>query len=304
MPKFQEVTKNLQFPEGPIAMVDGSVVLVEIRRGTLSRVQPDGSVEVVAELGGGPNGAAIGPDGRCYVCNNGGFEWIDLGDGTYYPGNQPADYSGGRIEAVDLQTGKFEVLYTECEGVPLKGPNDIVFDRQGGFYFSDFGKFREREIDRGAIYYAKADGSLIREVRFPTMTPNGVGLSPAEDMLYVAESLTCRLMAYPIKAPGELEPIEEGEALVTGFPNYQFFDSLAVDGEGNICVATIFNGGITVIPPNGKNPHHVATDDPMTTNICFGGDELRTAYITCSLTGRLISCEWETSGLPLNFLNR
>lgn len=303
MMKFQEISKNLQFPEGPIAMDDGSVVLVEVRRGTLSRVKPNGTVDVIAELGGGPNGAAIGPDGRCYVCNNGGFEWVDLGDGTLYPGNQPADYSGGRIEAVDLQTGEFEVLYTECDGVPLKGPNDIVFDREGGFYFSDFGKWREREIDRGAIYYAKADGSLIREVRFPSTTPNGVGLSPAEDRLYVAESLTCRLMSYPIKAPGELEPIEEAEALVTGFPNYQFFDSLAVDAKGNVCVATIFNGGITIIPPDGKNPHHVATDDPMTTNICFGGDELRTAFITCSLSGRLLSCEWKTSGLPLNFLN-
>ena len=55
---------------------------------------------------------------------------------------QPVDYSGGRIEGVDLTTGEVEVLYKECDGIPLKGPNDIVFDRQGGFWFTDHGKTR------------------------------------------------------------------------------------------------------------------------------------------------------------------
>lgn len=302
MPDFKELARGLLFPEGPIAMPDGSVLLVEIRRATLSRVTPAGKVEVVAELGGGPNGAAIGPDGRCYICNNGGFEWLEIG-GNFIPGEQPADYSGGRIEVVDLKSGESSVLYRECDGVPLRGPNDIVFDREGGFYFTDLGKTRGRELDRGAVYYAKPDGSSIREVRFPVMTPNGVGLSPDEDRLYVAETMTCRLMGYPITSPGELASVPDWEALVSGFANYQLFDSLAVDAAGNVCVATLVNGGITIIAPDGKASKHVPTGDPMTTNICFGGDDLRTAFITCSMTGRLISCEWETPGLPLNFLN-
>jgi len=195
------------------------------------------------------------------------------------------------------------VLYRECDGIPLRGPNDIVFDREGGFYFSDLGKTRGRELDRGAVYYAQPDGSSIREVRFPVMTPNGVGLSPDEDRLYVAETMTSRLMGYPITSPGELASVPDWEALVTGFSNYQLFDSLAVDAAGNICVATLVNGGITIIAPDGGTTTHVATGDPMTTNICFGGDDLRTAFITCSMSGRLVSCEWETAGLPLNFLN-
>ena len=302
MPDFVECASGLLFPEGPIAMLDGSVVLVEIRRGTLSRVDTNGVVEVVADLGGGPNGAAIGPDGRCYVCNNGGFEWMQIGD-NFIPGEQPDDYSGGRIEVVDLATGKSEVLYSECNGIPLRGPNDIVFDRSGGFYFTDLGKTRKRAIDRGAVYYAMPDGSSIREVRFPVTTPNGVGLSPAEDVLYVAETTTSRLLGYPIVSPGELAPVPEWEALVAGFSNFQLFDSLGVDAAGNVCVATLVNGGITIISPDGKNTKHVATGDPMTTNICFGGDGLRTAYITCSMSGRLVRCEWETPGHPLNFLN-
>ena len=73
--KHRTITDGLFFPEGPIAMPDGTVLVVEIARGTLTRVFPDGRKEIVAETGGGPTGAAIGPDGKCYVCNNGGFKW-------------------------------------------------------------------------------------------------------------------------------------------------------------------------------------------------------------------------------------
>ena len=110
-----EVTSGLKFPEGPIAMPDGSVILVEIARGTLSRVAPDGKIEIIAETGGGPNGAALGPDGAVYICNNGGFEWYES-NGLLFAGDIAADYSGGRIERVDIATGKVDVLYTECEG--------------------------------------------------------------------------------------------------------------------------------------------------------------------------------------------
>ena len=79
MAAMTEMARGLRFPEGPIAMPDGSVILVEIERQTLSRVHPDGAVSVLAGLGGGPNGAAIGPDGRCYVCNNGGASGTGAG---------------------------------------------------------------------------------------------------------------------------------------------------------------------------------------------------------------------------------
>ena len=188
-PTLTKIATGLRFPEGPIAMPDGSVLLVEIARGTLSRVGSDGGVDVVAELGGGPNGAAIGPDGRCYVCNNGGFA-VTEHKGRLYPGDSGDEYSGGRIERVDLETGTSEVLYDECDWHPLWGPNDIVFDASGGFYFTDHGKTRARDRDRTGVYYAAADGSAMSEVLFPMEGPNGIGLSPREDELYVAETPT------------------------------------------------------------------------------------------------------------------
>ena len=299
---FEEVVSGLRFPEGPIALPSGEILLVEIERGTLSRVTIDGTIEVVADLGGGPNGAAIGPDGRCYVCNNGGFAW-HVFDGRLYPGDQPENYSGGRIEAIDVATGAVETLYTECDGNPLRGPNDIVFGREGGFYFSDLGKSHGREMDRGAVFYARPDGSLIREIVFPITTPNGVSLSPDEKVLYVAETITGRIFAYDIAEPGVLARKLPHDECLASPAGYQFYDSMTVDGEGHVCVATIIHGGITRISPDGAAIEHFATDDPLTTNICFGGDDLRTAYVTLSSTGRLVRAEWPTAGLPLNFLN-
>jgi gluconolactonase len=306
-PAIREIATGLRFPEGPVALPDGDVLLVEIERRTLSRVRPDGRVEVVAETGGGPNGAAIGPDGKVYLTNNGGFEW-HRGTAGLRPGLQPPDFAGGRIERVDLATGAVEVLYTETKNGPLRGPNDLVFDAHGGFWFTDLGKGRPRELDRGGIYYARADGSMIEEVVYPMLTPNGIGLSPDGSQLYVAETQTGRVWAFEVEAPGRLRklpfPSPNGGRLLAGLPGFQLFDSLAVDSAGNVCVATLFNGGITVISPDGSSVEHVPMPDTYTTNLCFGGPELRTAYVTLSMTGRLVAIDWPRPGAALNWLNR
>ncbi len=308
MSDLRIVAENLNFPEGPIALPDGDVLLVEIASGDLTRVHPDGSKTVVAHLGGGPNGAAMGPDGKCYVCNNGGLKFVAV-DGRLMPVGQPDDYSGGRIERVDLATGAVETLYTHCGEHPLKGPNDLVFDAHGGFWFTDHGKARRRDRDVTGVYYARADGSHIVEAIFPSEGPNGIGLSPAEDEVYVAETMTGRVWAYAIEAPGKLKssrtPMRGDRGrLVAGLPGHQLFDSLAVDQAGNICVATIHNGGVTSISPDGKTIEHFATPDFITTNICFGGADLRTAYITLSSMGKLAATTWPRPGLALNYLNK
>jgi gluconolactonase len=303
---FRKITDGLLFPEGPIAMPDGTVLVVEIARRTLTRVHPDGRKEIVAEPGGGPNGAAIGPDGACYVCNNGGFEFTRDEHGLR-PYRQAWDYSGGRIERIDLESGKVEVLYRGTQDWQLKGPNDIVFDGHGGFYFTDLGKVRTREIDRGALFYAKADGSMIKEVAFPLITPNGIGLAPDGRTLYAAETEAARLWAWPIVEPGVLDkapwPVPHGGRLVMGMGGYQRFDSLAVEADGRISVATLVNGGITSILPDGSGFEHLPLPDLFTTNICFGGPELKIAYVTLSNSGRLVALDWPRPGLALNYLN-
>jgi gluconolactonase len=302
---LREIARDLRFPEGPVAMSDGTILVVEIERGCLTRVTSGMRPVVVAQLGGGPNGAALGPDGHCYVCNNGGLAWIDHAVHGLRPNGQPDNYSGGRIERVDLRTGASVVLYQGTPEGQLRGPNDLVFDRHGGFWFTDNGKTRARERDHGGVYYAKADGSHIRQVIYPMIQPNGIGLSPDGTRLYVAETPTARVWTFEVTAPGELRllpyPSPNGGSLLAGLPGYQRFDSLAVDADGNVCVATLDRGGITVIAPNGEVIDFIPLPDPMTTNLCFGGAELRTAIVTLGSTGRLVSLDWPRSGLRLNY---
>ena len=297
------IATGLRFPEGPVALPDGSVALVEIARGTVSRVAPDGGVSVIATPGGGPNGLAVGPGGALFVCNNGGFVWHEEG-GMTRPVGTPADYSGGRIERIDMASGAVETLYSECDGHALCGPNDLVFDAVGGFYFTDLGKSRARGRDHGGVYYARADGSFIGCVAYPVLTPNGIGLSPDGTTLYVAETETARLWAFDVTAPGVVAkrgfPSPHGGRLVCGLPGFQRFDSLAVEASGNICVATLITGCISVIAPDGTLLRQAACGDAYTTNLCFGGPGLRTAYVTLSGQGALGAMEWPAAGLRLH----
>lgn len=296
------VAEDLWFPEGPVWVGDGSLLVVEIRRRTLTQIWLDGRKRVVAELGGGPNGAAIGPDGHAYVCNNGGFAFRQRPDGRWVTHGTPDDYDTGRIERVNLATGKVERLYDRVGDSKIRGPNDLCFDAHGGFWFTDHGIRHHRTADRTGIYYAKADGSHIEEVVFPVDSPNGIGLSPSGDRVYWAETHTGRVYQRDVTAPGKVAPISpEVPVMLCGLPGYQLFDSLAVDAAGNICVATLVNGGITVISPAGEVVDFVATDDRITTNICFGGEGFRTAFITVSSTGQLLRMEWPYGGLRLNY---
>jgi gluconolactonase len=306
---LKELTSGLQFPEGPVVLPDGDLLVCELRTGHVRRVPAaGGEATVVAECGGSANGAALGPDGALYVCNSGGWRWTDLGP-LMLPGDhlgtQGEEYIGGRVQRVDLATGAVTDLFTECDGHPLSAPNDLVFDAAGGFWFTDHGHMRKRDRDRGGLYYAKPDGSEIREVVQPLDAPNGVGLSPDGSTVYVAETHTGRVYSWALSAPGVLAnpspPFGNGGALLHGAGGGALFDSLAVDAEGYVCVATLGNGGITVITPDGKSVQHAALPDPVTTNICFGGEGLRTAYVTLSSSGKLVSFDWPRAGLALAF---
>lgn len=284
------LAEGLEFPEGPIALDDGSVILVEIRRGTLTRVR-NGKSAVISELGGGPNGAALGPDGAIYVCNNGGG--VLVGESTGRP------VEGGRVERVDLSTGKVERVFDQVGEHKLSAPNDLVFDKQGGLWFTDFGKTLGRKRDLSGVYYAAPGLSSAVEVSFGGTGYNGIGLSPDEKTVYAAETYTGRLIAFDLEGPGQVIKGGRGGRMVGTAPDRAFFDSLAVQANGHVCVASIAHG-ITTMSPSGvcrKTP----VDDRMVTNICFGGSDMKDAYITASGKGLLLKTRWPEAGLRLNF---
>ncbi len=342
---------DLGYPEGPIACADGSILLVEIRNECLTRIRADGSREIVAHIPGGPNGAAIAPgrDGghRILVCNDGGFEWIpfppppdpppaDYKPSLWISGLQPAGYKGGRLQAVDPATGEVTDLFTETARkacwppasasapqwdppFPLRGPDDLVLDRDGGVWFTDFGKQRPRDRDVTAVYYMAPDGSSLRQAIYPLDAPNGIGLSPDGRWLYVALSYERKLLKYEVGPDGTFKPNArtlDGSYLVTAaFPGSSVLDSLALDEQGNIYVATMVpsgndpgvSGGITVVSPQGDILDFVEIrlpgkmPEPLPSNICFGGQDMKTAFITCGGTGHLIAMPAGIAGLRLNF---
>jgi gluconolactonase len=301
MTNLHVLAEGLQFPEGPVWLEDGSLLVMEIAAGRIARVFPDGRTTVFATPGGGPNGAALGPGGLLYVCNNGGFTWANL-DGLLFPIGPAEDYVSGRIEVVDLASGAVEWLYSSCDGHRLCGPNDIVFDAHGGFYFSDLGKSRARDEDHGGVFYARADGSAIMPVVYPLGHPNGIGLSPDGRTLYVAQTHERCLLAFDIVSPGVVAPpsgLLPGR-VVAGFGPRQLLDSMAVCADGTLVQATLIEGaGLASVDPLTGAIRLLETGDVMTTNVCFGGPDRMTAYATLSASGRLVSLPWDRPGLPL-----
>jgi gluconolactonase len=304
--QLEPVAEGLKYPEGPVAMADGSVVLTEIEAGRVTRVAPDGKISPVATTGGGPNGLAIGPDGALYVTNDGGSFTFQAVNGLNVPGPARADYVGGSIQRVNLETGEVTPLYTHCGDWILSSPDDLVFDRQGGFWFTAYGAgFADRKV-YGGLFYATPDGKSITCARAQLLSPNGVGLSPDETVVYVADTLTARLWAFDVAGPGQLKPspnpLAPGRVIAT-LPKLQLLDSLKVEAGGVVCVATLLNGGITTFTPDGV-VEHFAVPDPFVSNLCFGGADMRDVWITASGTGRLYKTRWPRPGLALNFRDR
>jgi gluconolactonase len=300
---FETITDKLRFPEGPIVLADGSVIVVEIDGGALTRVTPDCDLQVISKLDGGPNGAALGPDGWVVVANSGGWHYTSEANGWRRPTGQSE--TSGWIERVSLATGRSERIYEASGGVRLQSPNDLVFDALGNFYVTDHGKRDGRTLGLGAVHYGAADGSFLRPVITGLITPNGIGLSVDGKTLFLAETITRRVLSYAVTAPGEVSllpwPAPAGGHLVAGLPDRNFLDSMAIDAEGHICVASFNACGIWRIAPDGSARHFIPIDDYYATNIAFGGPDRRTAFVTLSSTGRLVAFPWVCPGQPLAF---
>ncbi len=280
------VAEGLAFPEGPVVMADGSVIVVELAGGRITRCW-NGRKEVVAEIGGGPNGAAIGPDGALYICNNGGLDAAKFQNASG-PGAE------GRIERVDLATGRFERLFDACDGIKLEAPNDLVFDADGRLWFTDLGKSRDGIRTASALFTCLVDGSAITAIDRHPISYNGIGLSPDGTTVYCADTHQARLYRYDRKVEAQRA------TWVATAPGPVGFDSLAVTAAGNVCIATLYQGGVTTVTPEGLT-HKRDFDDRYTTNIAFGGTNMQDAWITLSASGLLVKVRWDEPGLKLHF---
>ena len=276
--------EGLEFPEGPAFDRAGSLYVVEIRGGQVTKITTDGDVSTFAATGGGPNGANFGPDGNLYVCNNGGF-----------PSRSRAR-EAGRVERV-RPDGTVEVLITHIDGQPLASPNDLGFDAHGNFYFTDpvFGEGGLDDPPPGSVCVSDASGNA-RRLHTGLKFPNGIGIAPDGKTLIVAESPTFRLHAFDILAPGELsEPRIFADIGDGAIP-----DGFAFDADGNVLCCGFSSGKIHVFgPAGGDKLEEIEFEDKRVTNVAFGGPEGRTLYVTESGLGRVVCTEWHRPGMVL-----
>ncbi len=279
MADYEVIAEGLAFPEGPVVMADGSIIVVEIMAGTVTRCW-NGRKETVAEPGGGPNGAAIGPDGALYVCNSGGM------------GHDGSPTEAGRIERIDIATGKVERLYDSCDGAELGAPNDLMFDCDGNIWFTDLGNSGVGCKFYGGLYCARPDGSAITRIFGRAISYNGVGVSPDMTSVYVADTFTARVYAFERRIEAQTP------RWLASAQGPSMFDSLAMTAAGNVCVATLMPGAITTVTPAGEVSVR-AMDDRMVTNIAFGGADMMDAWLSFSGHGTLVRTRWDEPGMKL-----
>jgi gluconolactonase len=301
--RFETVARDLSFPEGPVAMTDGSVLVCELVGGTIACCRADGSVERIARPGGGPNGAAVGADGALYVCNNGGGYVSEEQGGERRLRHHPSRKQQPCIQRIDLGEGRVETLYTQSDGKPLIAPNDLVFAADGGLWFTDYGEFTATGRIYGSLHYAPANGAGACCVRTGILSPNGIGLSPDGTVLYVTDTYSARLWAFEILGPGALAPAPGRHCpgrLVAALSDCRLLDSLAVERDGRICVGTLEPGGVAIFAPEG-DVELVAAPDLRITNLCFGGSDGRDMWMTAAESGTLLKVRWPRPGLRINF---
>jgi gluconolactonase len=279
------------FPEGPSQGPDDHVYVAEMGGRVVSRFGPDGEREVLAEIDGAPGATAWGPDGAIYVTNSGGLAFADG-----RPTGVSVPNSGGSIDRVSAD-GTVERILLECDGEPLIAPNDLVFDPEGGLYFTDpeHGDFFTQPIQwpLGHVFWAQTDGSEIRRVATDYELSNGIAIKTDGKTLLVCETLTSSIWAHEILGPGEIGP----RSLYAKLPEGHMPDGCAVDSEDHLIVAAVGAGALVHFGPDGELIERIPTEDTDVTNCCFVGPERTTLVATEGFKGRVVAFEWPRPGM-------
>jgi gluconolactonase len=280
--RAEVVCDGVAFGEGPVWCGDGTVVVTSVAEGALYRVWPEQHRAVrFADTGGGANGAALADDGSILVTQNGGIDFSQMGlfdeppsfrPGT--PGLQLASADGNRV------------TYLADDG--LHAPNDLAIGADGDVYFTDPGHYPPATEDGGRVMVYGRDGS-VRAFASGFYFCNGIAFEPDGTMVVVERQGLQR-----VHPDGDRDWLIEHLGRGAG-------DGFCFDADARAYVASTIEHGVRVVDHDGTVVDFLEIEGKgLTTNCCFGGDDLRTLYATDAIPGRVVA--WEhmpTPGLPL-----
>jgi len=281
---------DLKTPEGPVALPDGSFIVVEGGRGCVTQISPDGKTKRIIAVTGEPNGLAVDRTGAIWV----------------------ADIRPPALIRLTMD-GKFERILTECQGEPFLFPNDLCFGPDGALYLTDSGILTDEFAPGGVIRPdwadLKMDGRVYR-VDPHTMKiekldsglkfVNGIAFS-ADQNLYINDTVTGMVYRYPWKNGKLTGPLEDfGSVLDPSKPAlFKGPDGMAFDTKGKLYVAVYAQGDVTVLDKDGGVIERIQTPGNLPTNVCFGLFGQKKIYVTEYELGRVECYDVDAEGLPL-----
>lgn len=245
---------GFRFTEGPTADAEGNVYFTDQPNDRILKYGTDGKLSTFLQPAGRSNGLFIDRQGRLWAC---------------------ADEKN-ELWRIDPATGKKTVLVKDYMGKLLNGPNDVWVRPDGGAYFTDpfykrpYWKRGPNEQDKQALYYLSPEGKL-RRVDEDFTQPNGLVGTPDGKTLYVADIGAGKTYAYDIQPDGSLT----GRRLFCPMGS----DGMTLDSEGNVYLT---GRGVTVFSKEGKKLTTIAVPEAWTANVCFGGEDHQTLFITAS----------------------
>jgi len=252
--------------EGPAVDGDGNIYAVSFaRKPTIGRVTPDGKAELFVDMPNGSlaNGIRFDRKGRMFV----------------------ADYTNHNVLLMDTATRSIQVF---AHNPKMNQPNDLAITKKGDFYASD----PNWSAGTGQIWFISRDGKTTRVVAPNMGTTNGIDVSPDGKTLYVNESVQRNIWAFRILRDGSLTD----KRLLIQFPDFGF-DGMRIDVDGNLYATRHGKGVVAKISPQGKVLREIPVLGSKPSNICFGGPDGRTAYVTEMEKGRLVEFRVERPGL-------
>jgi gluconolactonase len=253
----QKIIGDCSFTEGPATDADGNVYFTDQPNNRILKIDVAGNVSTFMQPAGRSNGMFFAPDGKLIACADENNElWEISADGSH------------------------RILAKDFAGKKLNGPNDLWIHPDGWMVFTDpfykrpWWQHNQMPQDACYIYRVQRDGTNLVRVEGKFKQPNGIIGDKERGYLYVADIGDKKTYRYEINAQGDLV-------------NRQLFcelgsDGMTIDVEGNIYLTG--NQGVTVVGPDGKTKEIIAIPEPWSANVCFGGKDRKTLFVTASKT--------------------